>query len=182
MAKDQHGLRTALIREAIGLLESGTTELSLRQVARAAGVSPMAPYRHFADKMALLRAVAEHGFDRLRIDLEAADDVANHREGLLAQGLAYVAFARSHPALFRLMFTDHCAPGTPVNPGAAAYAVLTHRVEAAFPDEPGAATLACWAIVHGLATLALDGRTSGEAGETRAVLDLFVTSLHRSQR
>src|SRR4051812_17332572 len=111
MAEDR-GLRETLIREAVALLESGTADLSLRQLARAAGVSAMAPYRHFPDKRALLRAVAGYGFELLREDLEPADRSANGRAALVGQGLAYVAFASAHPALFRLMFRDHRAPET----------------------------------------------------------------------
>lgn len=68
--------------------------MGLRAVAREAGVSAMAPYRHFRDKEALLAAVALHGFETLREVLLAADQQPDAQKALLAQGEAYVAFAR----------------------------------------------------------------------------------------
>ena len=134
----------------------------------------MAPYRHFSDKGALLRAVAEHGFDLLRRNLEEADGLATGREALIEQGLAYVAFAERHPALFRLMFADHCASGAAGELGASAYDVLARRVSVVAPDDPIPATLACWAIVHGLATLSLDGRIPLDPDQARSALALLV--------
>ncbi len=102
-----HGdLRDALIRAARKILEKdGLAELSLRQVARAVGVSPAAPYHHFADKHALLTAVATLGFAALRSEMlmrmaKETDPVAR----LDASGVGYVVFAVDNPALFRLMF------------------------------------------------------------------------------
>ena len=157
----------------MALLESGTEDLSLRQVARAAGVSAMAPYRHFSDKSALLRAVAEHGFELLREELNTADHSAGGREALIEQGLAYVAFAMRHPALFRLMFTAHCAPKDAEAVGSEAYDVLARRVESLAAHDPASATLACWAIVHGLATLSLDGRVPFDTAQARSALQLL---------
>ena len=184
MDEESTGLRTALIREALSLLDEGATDLSLRRIARMARVSAMAPYRHFADKTALLRAVADHGFDLLRDTLEAADRSPGNAEALIAQGIAYVAFALRRPALFRLMFADHHPPD-PCDHGdcrAAAYAVLSRRAARVTSNDGDVATLACWAIVHGLATLALDGRLSSDSEQIRSVLTLFVSSLETCQR
>jgi AcrR family transcriptional regulator len=99
-------LRQALIRSALEILsEAGVAALSLRAAARRAGVSAMAPYRHFADKEALLAAVAEFGFRELLARLTAATAAAaDPRAGLAALGVAYVLFAREQPSLFKLMF------------------------------------------------------------------------------
>jgi AcrR family transcriptional regulator len=101
-----HGdLRDALISLALETLEkSGPEELTLRGLAERAGVSGMAPYRHFADKTALLRAVAAHGFAILKEDFKAVDDPANPRRAIEAFGLAYARFVLERPGLFRLMF------------------------------------------------------------------------------
>jgi len=156
-----HGeLRTALVGTALTLLaEAGADALSLRAVARRAGVSAMAPYRHYADKEALLAAVAAHGFDGLRDTLRAAD---RQTPALVAQAVAYVGYALDNPALFRLMFGSRRLDVSPELTAArdAAYAVLTDRVAAETPVEQDreARVLGCWSLVHGLALLFLDGR------------------------
>src|SRR5499427_5454071 len=102
-----HGdLRHVLLRSALEILsEAGVAGLSLRAAARRARVSAMAPYRHFADKEALLSAVAEYGFRELTTRLAtAAATAADPRAGLAALGVAYVLFACDRPSLFRLMF------------------------------------------------------------------------------
>jgi AcrR family transcriptional regulator len=166
-----HGdLRTALVAAALDLLESGGEgALSLRAAARVCGVSAMAPYRHFADKDALLEAVAASGFEALAAGLEAADGSAAGAEALGAQGAAYVTFACRHPALFRLMFMR---PGRKAA-GSRAYGILERRAAAlAGPAQLPAEdlTLAAWSLVHGLAALILDGRVplEGAAAEAAA--------------
>jgi AcrR family transcriptional regulator len=101
-----HGdLRRALLRAAIDVLErEGSSALSLRAVAREAGVSPAAPYHHFKDKSELLGAVAAEGFERLRVAIAAALDAARGQDVRSAMGLAYVEFARANPALYRVMW------------------------------------------------------------------------------
>jgi AcrR family transcriptional regulator len=159
-----HGnLRLALIEAALELLSEGGTEaLSLRAVARRAGVSAMAPYRHFADKEALLAAVAAHGFDRLEATLSAADSGATDPRGALAaQGAAYVRFACDDPALFRLMFGAARPRNSPElgSAGDAAYAMLARRVASfCLESERDDVALTCWSVVHGLASLLVDGQ------------------------
>ena len=163
-----HGeLPTALVSAALGMLaEDGADAVSLRAVARRAGVSAMAPYRHYPDKEALLAAVAARGFDGLRDALRAADEAAPPGQALTAQAVAYVRYALDNPALFRLMFGPKRLGTHPelAAAGEAAYAVLATRVAA----EPGgtdqeARTLGCWSLVHGLASLFLDGLIAGDA-------------------
>lgn len=177
-----HGeLRTALVGAALELLaEAGADALSLRAVARRAGVSAMAPYRHYADKEALLAAVAAHGFGGLREVLAAAD---REPAALVAQAVAYVRYALQHAALFRLMFGARRLDVSPELTVArdAAYAVLADRVAAETPVQRDreARVLGCWSLVHGLALLFLDGRigekTATPAGEvTRRVAEAML--------
>lgn len=160
-----HGeLGPALLAAALALLaEDGVEALSLRAVARRAGVSAMAPYRHYADKNALVAAVAAHGFGALGDALRAADRSAPPGDALVAQAVAYVRYALANPMLFRLMFGAK-RPDAPSDPalGAAAgatYAVLSDRVAADTPAgaDRDARTVGCWSLVHGLALLVLDG-------------------------
>lgn len=168
--RDYHhgGLRAALLAAALERLEDGgAASLSLRAIARDCGVSAMAPYRHFADKDALLDAVAGHGFGELARGLREADSTAEGAEALAAQGTAYVAFACRHPALFRLMFTSPC--GT--SDRSEAYAILERRAATLAGPEMSAddLTLAAWSLVHGLAGLILDRRVPVGPGEVEGV-------------
>ena len=96
-----HGdLRRALVDAARRLLEAeGPSALSLRAVAREAGVSPAAPYHHFKDKAELLDAVAQEGWDILGRQMHEAKAGATGMHQLTALGIAYVCFARENPAL-----------------------------------------------------------------------------------
>ncbi|MGH2866988.1 MAG: TetR/AcrR family transcriptional regulator [Solirubrobacteraceae bacterium] len=158
-----HGdLRTALVRAAMELLEeSGRTALSLRAVARRAGVSPAAPYRHYADREALVSAVAAVGYRELAARLAAAHPSPSTPEQLASVAIVYVQFAVERPALFRIMFGEPCDRDN--DERVAATAAVSQYVRAivarTFPeaDADGLAT-AIWALVHGLAFLHLDGK------------------------
>jgi AcrR family transcriptional regulator len=161
-----HGdLRGALIAAAQAIVESGgLAALSLRAVARRAGVSPAAPYHHFPDKQALLDAVAERGFDALTAAMtERMDRASGSAARLDASGIGYVAFAVANPALFSLMFS-HVGQ----NPAAGqtlelarqrAYGVLQQAADAASPGAKASPEecLRLWAMVHGIAKLTLEG-------------------------
>ncbi|MDT7792483.1 MAG: hypothetical protein QOD59_1919, partial [Mycobacterium sp.] len=105
-----HGdLRAACLRAAMELLEdAGAAGLSVRAGARRAGVSPGAPYRHYADRDALVSAVAAEGYRELAGCLRAAHPSPSTPEDLAVVAVAYVQFALEHPALFRTMFSDPC--------------------------------------------------------------------------
>ncbi len=181
MADDEElpELRLRLIAAALAALEGGG-EVGLRAVARDVGVSAMAPYRHFKDKAALLTAVVQRGFQELRNALEGADAVADAREALVAQGEAYISFARRHPALFQLMFGIHKGPPPEVN---TAYGVLVRRVRQLGPVSPEAAALACWSAVHGMAMLTLAWGTEPNTGQReREALTLVVAGLSAEKR
>jgi AcrR family transcriptional regulator len=176
-----HGdLRAACLRAALELLEEdGSAALSLRAVARRAGVSPTAPYRHYADRDALISAVAGEGYRELAGYLAAAHPEPATADDLAAVAVAYVRFALEHPAMFRVMFAEPCDPTSPERVQAAA--VITAYVAAivggAFPgaDADGMAT-AVWALVHGLAFLFLDGKL--DASSPEVVADRVRVTVH----
>lgn len=167
-----HGdLRRALIDAALDLISGeGVRALSLREVARRAGVSHAAPYRHFADKEALLAAVAEEGFRALqaamldRMQRAGGDPL----QRLQASGIGYVLFAVQHAAHFRVMFgtarSEQPPSATLAEAGSAAFAVLTEALEAGQqagvvrPDPVRDLALTAWSLVHGLAMLLVSGQ------------------------
>lgn len=170
-----HGdLRVALLAQAEATLErTGVTGLSLRELARDVGVSHGAPRRHFADKEALLAALAEEGFERLGSALAAAAASGGaFADRLLATAHAYVGFATSHPALLELMFTaKHGPAATPrlVEASQATFESLLElmvdgqragEVAAGDPEQVGAAV---FAAVHGIAALASAGMLDAAA-------------------
>ncbi|WP_217552930.1 TetR/AcrR family transcriptional regulator [Streptomyces sp. GbtcB6] len=165
-----HGdLRAACLRAARELLEEdGSGALSLRAVARRAGVSPTAPYRHYADRDALVSAVAAEGYRELAASLAAAHPAPSTRGDLVDVAVAYVRFALDHPALFRAMFAEPCDPGSAerVEATAVLSAYVDTLVRKAFPggDREGLPT-AVWALVHGLAFLHLDGKLDASSPE-----------------
>lgn len=162
------GLRPALVAAALGILEADGQEPSLRAVARAAGVSAMAPYRYFPDKAALLAAVANHGFGLLETVLAATDEEPDPREGLVAQGMAFVGFAKANPALFRLMYS-HQYGSADTQAVLATYRTLASRVASVSPSQVSAATLACRALVQGMAAIVLNGRLAPSRPEDVAI-------------
>src|SRR5579862_5022704 len=158
-----HGdLRAALLTAALELLdESGETDLSLRAVARRAGVSPAAPYRHYADREALVSAVAAIGYAELAERLAAAHPSPSTPDQLASAAVAYVQFALERPALFRIMFGEPCDRDNDERVAAAGAVSLYVREIAgrSFPGaDPEALATAIWALVHGLAFLYLDGK------------------------
>ena len=162
-----HGdLRASLLAAAAQWLdERGAETLTLRELARAAGVSHAAPYHHFANRDALLAGVAEHAFDRLGDALAAAAGAADPAHALLDIGEAYVREALAHPAQFRLMFGPTLARKAE-HPGLqrAAERAFTVLLEAATRYAPGRGlelALAGWSLSHGAANLAIDGAFGG---------------------
>jgi AcrR family transcriptional regulator len=158
-----HGdLRAACVSAAMEVLEeSGETALSLRAVARRAGVSPAAPYRHYADREALVSAVAALGYRELAERLGAAHPSPSTTEQLTSVAVAYVQFALERPALFRIMFGEPCDRDNDERTAATAAVTLYLReiVGRAFPGaDAEAMSTAIWALVHGLAFLHLDGK------------------------
>ncbi|MEU4679511.1 TetR/AcrR family transcriptional regulator [Micromonospora sp. NPDC023737] len=164
-----HGdLRRALLDAAVEAIgESGPAALSLRDLARRAGVSHAAPAHHFGDKAGLLTALAVQGFDLLAWTLRDAGD------DLLAAGVAYVDFAVRHRAHFEVMFRPELYRAHDPEVRAAsdrAGGMLRDRV-AGLPardggaGDPGRDALAAWSIVHGFATLWLAGALPPRVGD-----------------
>ncbi len=161
------------------MAERGLDGFTLRECARRAGVSHAAPAHHFGDANGLLTAVATSGYERLTQAMrESAEREKDRETALIAIGVAYVRFALTHPALFRLMFhsdrldrTDDAFRAA----GKAAYEVLSGRLSAVRSSEAPSTSsesrldptlLRAWAVVHGIATLAIEGRL-GPRGKTR---------------
>lgn len=178
-------LRDRLIALTIAELEAGNAEPSLREIARKAGVSAMAPYRHFSDKAGLLTAVVTSGFRQLQESLELADQSTGGREALIAQGLAYIAFARANPALFHLMFTHAKAGDTGSDPHdlseAEGYNVLRRRLAQTTGFDEKVAAPGCWALVHGLAVLQRDRKLDLARDELCQILDVMTCGLEPSK-
>lgn len=141
----------------------------MTEACRQAGVSATAVYRHFANKEAILAEVARQGFDQLTGDLRLVLDSIesdNYRRRLVETGLAYVAFASSHPAHFQVMFgagLDKEGHPECQESGETALQILIDEVARAVAGGALPATKAStaittlWATVHGLAMLDLDG-------------------------
>ena len=178
-----HGnLREALLVAAEAVLaEAGTAGFSLRATARRAAVSHAAPAHHFGDVDGLLGALCERGFRRLTETMTAyLRDERTPVERLLRAGAGYVAFARAHPALFELMFGARMAREGGPSRGNAAFALLLDALGAARgrpigTDDDWRAVAGTWAVVHGLAQLAIAGQlhflprardAAGESGGT----------------
>lgn len=170
-----HGdLRRALVMAATALLtERGPTALSLREAAKAAGVSHNAPYRHFRNREALLAAIAAEGFARLARHLAAVPPTPGGR--LAALGGAYIDFARANPALYRLMFGAEVAIGEHEELRLAAEGALD-QLRGALPAASTLRqdTIGAWALVHGLAHLLLDARLSEDLLSDPAARDLLI--------
>jgi AcrR family transcriptional regulator len=163
-----HGdLRRALLVEAVRTIHAdGAEGLTLRGVGDRLGVSRTALYRHFADKQALLDEVAAEGFRMLRSALHDAWG-SGGRAGFDAMGVAYVRFALAHPSHYRVMFGS-IARGREAHPdgvedSADAFQVLVDAIAAeqaagrVREEDAQALALYIWAMVHGVAMLALDG-------------------------
>jgi len=167
-----HGdLRQALVTVGVEILEKdGLEALSLRRVAREAGVSQAAPYAHFKDKRALLEAIAEVGFAELAESMaREAKEASTTVDKRLAFGVGYVVFAVKNPALFRLMFGPEICDfksDSLMTVSAKSYDMihesteqqLAEASEVGTPEHVKILTTAAWASVHGLAHLLVDGR------------------------
>ena len=183
-----HGdLRRALLDSAGAILErEGPSALSLRAVAREAGVSSAAPYHHFKDKDELLNAIAKEGFAQLKQAMaKDAGAVADPRERVSALGVAYVQFAGRHPALYRVMYDcarDSAALPDTDDSNGAFLLVKSALAEAAGEGVRGTdihlAAIATWCAIHGLAQMRgfaqldmIKRRLGGEQQFLRGVLD-----------
>jgi AcrR family transcriptional regulator len=167
-----HGdLRRALLAAAVdAIAESGPAALSLRDLARRAGVSHAAPAHHFGDKAGLLTALAAQGYGMLA---DALDEARERTGSILEIGVAYVRFAVGHRAHFDVMFRPDLYDASDPELGAQqerstaalAAAVATVPSGTVAPDEERTAGLSAWSIVHGFATLWLSGAFPPDLGD-----------------
>ena len=197
-----HGdLRNALVASAVRLIEASRPgAFSLREAAREVGVSANAAYRHFDDKSALITAVAADGFARLAERMRRAMASASAGRGdepvsiarFKAAGGAYVGFAADHPEIFRVMFGEcgaECRSAKPENQEAATpWTLLGHALDALVtdgflpPERRVGAELKAWTVVHGFASLSIDGLAAAPTQRERkaaldALLDFTVVGL-----
>jgi AcrR family transcriptional regulator len=187
-----HGdLRNALVASAVRLIEAeGPGAFSLREAAREVGVSANAAYRHFDDKSALITAVAADGFARLaeRMRRAMASASAGHGDEPVAiarfkaAGRSYIGFAADHPEIFRVMFGEcgaRCRSAEPGNPEAETpWTLLGRSLDGLVaggvlrPENRPGAELKAWTVVHGFASLSLDGlAVAPTPGDRSAVVE-----------
>ena len=171
-----HGnLRQVLIETGLKLIEEkGVQALTLREIGDRVGVSRMAPYRHFADKAALVAAISVEGFTAFAEALDNAKKRAkpDFASRMTAMGVAYVRFATEHPAYFEVMFGPlaiqaNAEPGE--GPGVRAFNLLEETIRegqasgAVQAGDSRALALVAWALVHGLSALRLEDWRAGGA-------------------
>lgn len=162
-----HGnLREQLIAATRELVEAkGPDGFSVSEACRAAGVSTAAPYKHFSDRLEMLRAVAMQGFAEMSEAFDAAAEglPQGSRETITAIGVAYVHFAEANPGTFRMMFAaTEDAPETE-KAGHACYGKLLRQIairlgKSEVDGDVLKAGFPLWTFVHGLAFLRIDGK------------------------
>lgn len=168
-----HGhLREELLRLGLKALETeGAEQISLRLLAERAGVSKTAPYRHFDDREAFMGALADEGFRLLCIALEHAGGSGS--EKVSAMGKAYMDFAITHPALYRLMNSPLVCrmPDELMTwPRKSLVLLATSLAEASSRKEGDGgidinATVAAWGYIHGIVLIRIDGLFPGDLPE-----------------
>lgn len=188
-----HGnLAEELERAALDLLDQhSAAELSLRAVARQAGVSHNAPYHHFGDRQQLLKRVAERAMaDHLDAQERAVAEITDPRERLIALGVAYVTHAAEHPHAFNAIFDpDICVPGAPSERMAPLIKRNEDLLDSLVRDmcpgkseaEIGALGAGLWGAAHGMATLVVAGHLPVEVAP-HALRSLLAQVANDSQR
>ena len=185
---EQHGdVRRLVLDAAIAIIElDGAESLSMREVARRAGVSHQAPYHYFGDRSGILAAISEEGFAGLA---QAFHDVHETEMPAAKAGfIAYLNFSRQHVGHFRVMFrNDICGVSTHASTQTAADSafdelrLMVSRITGPDIDPNKAFTFAAmlWSLAHGLATLVIDGPLANKAPpgidlerQIQAVIDL----------
>lgn len=171
-------VRAGILSASLQLMnEGGLGALSMREVARRAGVSHQAPYHYFQDREAILAELAGEGFDQLYDYMVSAVGLARDRQSKnRAMGEGYIRFALNHPELFRLMFRSEMCDLS-LYPAATAKAercfnlpVEVLGVSGKMEDKSNpdlTPVIASWAMAHGLATLLLEGKLGETFGNTR---------------
>jgi AcrR family transcriptional regulator len=167
-----HGdLRRAVLDGALdSIAASGPAALSLRDVARRAGVSHAAPAHHFADKAGVLSAIAAEGYVLLAEAMR--DALADSGGDLVEVGIAYIRFALEHRAHFEVMFrpelyrADDAAVASARQAAAEVlFGVVRHTLGEASEEEVWGGVVAAWSFTHGFATLSLNTNFAPERGD-----------------
>ena len=167
-----HGdLRRDLLRVAREeIARHGANAVSLASLARLAGVSQPAPYRHFADRDALLEAVAAEGFEQLTGELAEATADRGPHDALKAIALTYLTFGEANIEIYRLMFASHLTPRASSGgdldtaSGKAFALLLTALARLSSPDSLDDDAYLLWAQLHGLVMLKADGFVTRSLG------------------
>lgn len=180
-----HGdLRNALLKAAEALLvEKGAAALSLREVAKVAGVSHTAPYRHFKSKAELLQALAQSGFEQLKQALQAstANAVRDPVQKMIEAGVAYVRQVVRNPEITRLMFGgmvtvkssgEHSAASDVAMDTLVAIIEEGIKVEAFRNRDPRELAMVAWTSMHGLSMLLLSNSVDIDTGDDAAAEQL----------
>jgi len=193
-----HGnLRQTLMNNCLKLIEEkGVSGFTLREVARISGVSAAAPYHHFKNKTELLAAVAVMGLKMLdEAQRKASEQFDNPGLRLKALGKSYVMFAVNHKVYFQVLFRTSNEPlwenKQVMNAAKHAFSHLESTIRELYPEaeednsrQIHAIVLTCWSMVHGLASLWVDGPLRAtESGELKIeqLVDLILdqSMMHR---
>ena len=172
-------LRRTVLAASLDLIgEQGLAALSMREVARRAGVSHQAPYHHFGDREGILAAIAMEGFTRLHAAMtKSVADLTDPVARLNAVGVAYLTFAVKYPAHFKIMFRSELVTiqdHEKLHKNAeTAFAFVTSIVGDVVAKRRGAKdslpfVIAAWSLVHGAATLLLEGKLDRHYGTSNA--------------
>ncbi len=170
-------VRGSILSASLELMnQGGLAALSMREVARRAGVSHQAPYHYFADRESILAELVRDGFEKLTGYMEdSLRDVRSYDDSIAAMGEAYVAFALDHSAQFRLMFRSEMVDSSRHPEAHAAgertfdlcVKIVTGHDHCEDPKQMSP-VIAAWSMAHGLATLYLENKLTHSTGETRA--------------
>lgn len=187
-----HGdLRAALLEAALAIVnETGPAALSIREVARRAGVSHAAPYRHFRNRDALIEGVVEEGFALLQQAMlrRMADASADPLEQFAASGTAYVEFALEYPSHYRVIFGGNLL-SREASQHRAGDEVLAAMIDSlrqcqalgiVRAGDPVHQALAIWSLIHGFVSLLIDHRIDhllGSGHTLEAIRDAVLVSI-----
>ena len=188
-----HGdLKNALIQAGVKILaREGVSGLSLRKVAKQAGVSHAAPYSHFADKQALIAAISTEGFKQLHVRIEEIISVnKNNPAALLVEtAWAYMQFALNEPDRFKLMFSsvlekekeypDYVQYSQQNFSQIVEIVKICQAEKILRTDSPELTTVSVWSAVHGLIMLILEGQISHTVLERYSLKEILVFTLNQ---
>ena len=188
-----HGdLKNALIQAGVKILaREGVSGLSLRKVAKQAGVSHAAPYSHFADKQALIAAISTEGFKQLHVRIEEIISVNKNNPAtlLVETAWAYMQFALNEPDRFKLMFSsvlekekeypDYVQYSQQNFSQIVEIVKICQAEKILRTDSPELTTVSVWSAVHGLIMLILEGQISHTVLERYSLKEILVFTLNQ---